>query len=461
MAISYGKTGDFKIADSLFHLAIKDYKEMENIDKSSEGVILRSWSKLYRDYNNNKTAVILLEKAMKVFEENSENNNYFVEYGLTQEEFVLNYMALNNLEEASNHLEQAFEKFDAEHFKKGELIYHKMLIYKAMIKYNQESYAESLDILEENKQFIKSGDWDQEVLNEIHCLYLAYNCVILSDYEKAEKYAKEGIKFSSSYTKTKAQYFLLFAEINSFKAEYQKVLEYFQKALNIFQNNENERIRVAEIYALIADVEITLSHFSKADKYLEKSMKIYPLSGFKYTHRNASLNNTIAYVNYSLGNYTVSDSIYNGVLKGEKDSKRKSSISSAVTYNGLGLVKFNAKKYSESEELFNRSIKIYEEHFNEESYFLGIVYLNYASLLIETNQLDKAQIYLSKTEKIFQRYLDVSHDNFGDLYLAFGDFYKKKKESFISKDYYQKALKTYSDKFDENHHKVILIKRKL
>ncbi|MDY0089799.1 MAG: tetratricopeptide repeat protein [Flavobacteriaceae bacterium] len=102
-----------------------------------------------------------------------------------------------------------------------------------------------------------------------------------------------------------------------------------------------------------------------------------------------------------------------------------------------------------------------KEHFKGENHSLGIVYLNYANLLIQTNQLDKAQTYLSKSEKIFKKYFDVSHNNFGDLYLAYGDFYKKKKEDVLSKENYQKALKIYSDKFDENHYKVKSVKQKI
>ena len=59
------------------------------------------------------------------------------------------------------------------------------------------------------------------------------------------------------------------------------------------------------------------------------------------------------------------------------------------------------------------------------------------------------------------KFLKPDHDIFGNIYLVFGDLEKSKNNNATAKEYYQKALSIYSNKFSENHAKVVATKQRL
>lgn len=456
LAVAYGKIGDFEKADLLFFTALEEYDKIKNKHEFSKGTMLRDWGIMYKDYSDYESAITLYEKALQVFEENSDDVNFYKEVCLIRELLANSYLALGNYEQVKFNLHKALSFFDSKKLNKEENDSYQTLVFsKGLYYYAIESYQESIDVLNENINLLSSKN-----LKSNYYLCLSWNYLALSDFKNTEESIEKGLKLTAKNTRTEADLLSFYASLNEIKSEYKKSKDNYQKALSIYENLDEEN-RITSVLFGLSKVEITIFDYQKSKEHFNRAEKLYQEQEYGFSPRNASVHNLSAYLNYCFEKYSVSDTIYTNVLKSNKRLGKENSVSSAVALNGLGLVKSNTKTYQQAEELFIKSILIYEDKFKSDDYSLGVVYLNYANLLIETNQLDKAQLYLSKSEQIFKKYFDDSHDCFGNLYLAFGDFYKKKKEYFLAKENYQKALKIYSDKFDENHHKVTLVKQKI
>src|SRR5690606_30309364 len=137
---------------------------------------------------------------------------------------------------------------------------------------------------------------------------------------------EKGLNYEVDAT-MKANLYSLSGNVNSIKSEYKKAKNDYQKALDIYDKTPDIENKKIDVYISLAEIEIELSDFEKTKYYLNLANQ--ENESFDFVPRNAVFLNSMAYVNYGLGNYKIADSIYNGVIESNKKHEKENSVSSA------------------------------------------------------------------------------------------------------------------------------------
>ena len=406
-------------------------------------------------------AINFLEEALDYFEVDPQNKNYKKYKVLTYTDLAQNYMLSDGIEEAEHYLQQALELCD-EKQNNADIVhmFPKVILNQALLKYLQQDYYGCKEILERNFNLIPEGSFEYITFNMLFHFYIAQCNYALSDYEASEKSLKEALEYANKGKSVRSELVLLSANLNFAMGNYEKAAALFQEVSELYKQTNNES-GFGSLYMHLANFYVKLTDYSRVEEYLKESTSISKEEGYMVAARNLEFYNTMAYVNYHLGNYQKSDSIYQEVIDYNERNEKPNAASSGSAKNGLGLVKMDTRKHEEAERLFKESIESYKLNFEGKHAHLGTVYLNYATLMIKMNQLEKASQLLSDSNAVLSAFYKPTHDHFGDLYYEYGVLYEKKNEAMLAKQYYQKALRIYLDAFGEDNLKVKLIKQKL
>ncbi|SFJ39916.1 tetratricopeptide repeat protein [Myroides guanonis] len=406
-------------------------------------------------------AIKFLEEALNYFEVDPQNKNYKKYKVLTYTDLAQNYMLTDGIEEAEHYLQLALELYD-EKQNNADIahMYPKVVLNQALLRYLKQDYYGCKEILERNFNLIPEGSFEYITFNMLFHFYIAQCNYVLSEYEASEKSLKEALEYANKGESVRSELILLSANLNFAVGNYDKAATLFQEVSVLYEQTNNESGFIP-LYMHLANFYVKLIDYSKAEEYLEESTSLSKEEGYMVVARNLEFYNTMAYVNYHLGNYQKADSIYSEVIHYNESKGEPNAASSGSAKNGLGLVKMDTRKHEEAERLFKESIESYKLNFEGKHAHLGTVYLNYAIVMIKTNQLEKASQLLSDSNAVFSAFYKPTHDLFGDLYYEYGVLYEKKNDAILAKQFFQKALRIYTDAFGENNLKVKLIKQKL
>tara|TARA_B100000809_G_scaffold71371_1_gene68966 strand:- start:154 stop:2427 length:2274 start_codon:yes stop_codon:yes gene_type:complete len=461
IALCYKSLSEYEIADSLFLEAIEKY---ENVKDTTDRNVATFYSNIAESmfeqeefgYSNlfYKTAVVILQKDSS----NEESRKDIIR---NYHSIIVNHLKNDSVEEAKYYIDQTFklEKNVTEKVCDTKL-YNGIYFYKLnQYKQAQEVLLECLDCYENKFKPTRQNIAESR-------LVLAQVKIQLGEYDIARDILNKGIEITiKNYGKNSirhANYLKVDALIDKELGNYKKSEKTYYQILNAYTRELGERnSKIPEVLSGLADLEIILAKYSKAKTHSDSSMSIANYFLVLDNPWSTLLINNAAYVNYYIGIYNISDSLYHKTLKINKNYDLQSTATSATVLNGLGLLMTAKKEYEKADSLFLQSLKLHKEVFTENHPSTAVVYLNYAGLKIEQKKDLEAKEMLTKSLDINKQFFDVKHDIFADIYVAFADISKKEKQPNIAKDYYQKALDIYLEKFDENHIKVISVKEKL
>lgn len=461
LGISSMRLNELENAEYFFTLTSQLIAKTETEKQFYIGDFLKNIAELAVKRQEYDAAINFLEEALDYLEVDPQNENYKKYKVVVYTDLVQNYMLTDGIEEAEHYLQLALELYD-EKQNNADIahMYPKVVLNQALLRYLKQDYYGCKEILERNFNLIPEGSFEYITFNMLFHFYIAQCNYVLSEYEASEKSLKEALEYANKGESVRSELILLSANLNFAVGNYDKAATLFQEVSVLYEQTNNESGFIP-LYMHLANFYVKLIDYSKAEEYLEESTSLSKEEGYMVVARNLEFYNTMAYVNYHLGNYQKADSIYSEVIHYNESKGEPNAASSGSAKNGLGLVKMDTHKHEEAERLFKESIESYKLNFEGKHAHLGTVYLNYATLMIKTNQLEKASQLLSDSNAVFSAFYKPTHDLFGDLYYEYGVLYEKKNDAILAKQFFQKALRIYTDAFGENNLKVKLIKQKL
>ena len=208
------------------------------------------------------------------------------------------------------------------------------------------------------------------------------------------KYATKGIEFGEKISNNKflPDFFQMIGYANYYKRNYNLAINYFNKALTIYESRKNKD-KIANLNAYLGIIYQDTYNYDKSLQYFYKSIKIYK-----------SLN----------------------------DSANISGIC-----NNIGLLFFRVNKYEKALYYFNTSLETaLKKNLHKSAAF---TYNNLSLIYKKMNQFQKALFYLTKSEVILIKLKDISslittYENIGETFLKL----KRYKDAEL---YFLKSLK--------------------
>lgn len=461
IALCYKKLYNYAYADSLFAKAIEKYQEVKDTTDSNIAIFYSNLAEsmaeqLQFGYSNMlyKASIVILQRDSF----NKENKKDIID---NYHNLIKNLIQTDSLEQAMYFIEETFKRVD-----KTTVDFCNTNLYYGICFYKLSKYKKAYEVLTECLDcYKKLLEPNNQNIAENY-LALALVNIALAEYDLARNNLDKGIEITTNnYGNNSARY-----------ANYLKAYAHLHKELGNYKKSEQEYYRVLETYTHefgksnrkipevlsgLADLEIVLAKFGNAKAHSDSSISV--ANHFIDIENPAvtGLINNAAYVNYYVGLYDASDSLYKKTININKDYGMQLTAPTAIALNGLGLVMTAKRKYKTADSLYVQALKLHKEIFGENHPFTAVVYLNYANLKIEENKLKQAREMINKSLNINKKFFDQGHDIFADIDVAFGDLAEKEREFKLARDYYQKALDIYLDKFEEGHIRVKLTREKL
>ncbi len=244
--------------------------------------------------------------------------------------------------------------------------------------------------------------------------------------------------------------------ISEYLANYDKALDYYNKALTIAINrNSGRNPYIATFYNNIGIIHKNQSDFPKALEYFEKALGFQLLLGEEHPDVAISYNN-IGLVYNSQGDYTKALTYYEKALNIWLKIYGEEQAVVAGLYNNIGSTYNYWGKYAEAQKYYEKALGIKLRIFGEEHPDVALSYHNIGSIYFSLGEYGEALECTEKALKIRQKSfgedhpdIAVSYNNIGIIYDSQGDYVK-------ALDYTEKALKIRQKLFGEEHSDVAL-----
>jgi hypothetical protein len=461
IALCYLKLYKYEYADSLFVGAIEKYIAVKDSADRNVAIFYSNLAgsmaeQLQIGYSN-----LLYKASIDILQSDSTNENNKKNIIVNYHSLIKNHLQADSIEQAMFFIDETYKIVD-----KATVYFCKTNLYFGLCLFKLSKYKRADEVLTEcidcYKKILKPTNQN---IAENH-LALAQVKIALAEYDLAKKNLDNGIVITTKNFGRKsvryANFMKVYARLNKELGNYGKSEQEYHQVLEIYINELGEKnSKLPEVLSGLADLEIVLAKFGKAKAHSDSSISIANCFIDLESPALTSLINSAAYVNYCVGLYDVSESLYNKTININKAYGLQSSASTAIALNGLGLLMTAKRKYRTADSLFSQTLNLHNEIFTQNHPFTAVVYLNYANLKIEENKLKQAKEMLTKSLDINKKFFDQGHDIFADIFVAYGDLAKRGRENDRAKSYYQKALAIYLDKFEEDHLRVISTRGKL
>jgi tetratricopeptide (TPR) repeat protein/DNA-binding CsgD family transcriptional regulator len=208
---------------------------------------------------------------------------------------------------------------------------------------------------------------------------------------------------------------------------------YFNSALQIFKENENE-IWIAKTYSQLGQVVKNNLEYEKALELFFKAMKIFEKTN--NTPRSlGTVYNRIGGVYYDQGNYDKAFGFWDKNLRIREMLNDSLGLLSA--YNNIGEIYRLSGDFEKALMYYNDAIAI-NTVLQKPTYF-SIFYDNIGNIYLSTKQYDSAAKYLNKSLEVAKQEHDnkrvaFAYNSLGSLYLAMNDYNTAKKYFRIAEE---------------------------
>ncbi len=180
--------------------------------------------------------------------------------------------------------------------------------------------------------------------------------------------------------------------------DYNKALEFYEKALNIVKNILGElHPYTATSYNNIGSVYDKIGDYNKALEFYEKALNVkIKLLGTEHPSTATSYNN-IGGVYDSMGNYNKALEFYEKALNIREKVLGELHPYTATSYNNIGSTYYSMGDYNKALEYINKTKDIFEKVLGEKHPNTKIIYGNLAAIYIEIGDEKKAREYYLKS----------------------------------------------------------------
>jgi len=461
-AVCYKKLNNYEYADSLFVKAIDEYTAIKGAEVGKDlALIYSNLADSMSDQAEYEYSNMFYKRSAKILQNDTLNEGNGKEMLKNYYGLIDNHFQTDSLKQVKLLLKKIHDKVD-----RSSSDFCRVNYYEGIYLYRIEKFKESDRVFSETLEcFINTLKPEHQNIAEIYFV-LSNVKMDLAEYDKAKKFIKLGMEITAKNyglnSERYANYLKIDASIDKIQGNYKESETKYYKTLELYKNAlGNRNSKIYDVLSSIANLEVILSRLDKAKIHSDNSMSI--ADDFIYFNRPTETNliNNAAYVNYYIGNYKKSDSLYRKSMDINRHFKAESRLSSIITLNGLGLLQTAKKEYKVADSLFTKALKLHDKLFLSNHPLNAIIHLNYANLKIEQNKIEEAKEMLFKSLNVNKKFIKEDHDTFADIYVALGDVSKKEKEYNLASDYYKKALEIYNQNFDSSHAKIVAIKKKI
>ncbi|WP_461641190.1 CHAT domain-containing protein [Labilibaculum euxinus] len=183
----------------------------------------------------------------------------------------------------------------------------------------------------------------------------------------------------------------------------------------------------------------------KAQTYYEKALSL--TENRKESKWFTQITHNLGIVAYGKNNYSEALSYLLKTLNLKKEQKIGNT---STTRNIIGNCYKKLGEYREADKYYQKSISEVKEINGDDYYLLGDYYLNYAVFQDEVNNDKNVLLYLNLALNIYKKNFGTKHPGTAHCLKNFGDYYFKKKDHLNALQYYQKALISELDHFNNS-----------
>jgi tetratricopeptide (TPR) repeat protein len=254
------------------------------------------------------------------------------------------------------------------------------------------------------------------------------------------------VKVAGGADKLTALLWSRLASIYRDKGDYDRAIEFFEKAIAI----EEEKIGkdhpdTAISYDNLASVYSFKGDYDRAIELYERALKIKEAKLGRDHSDTATTYNNLILVYKDKGDYGRAIEFGKKALK-IIDKLGKDSPDAAPTYNNLALVYHDKGDYDRAIEFYKKAIKIAEEGLGKDHPDTATAYANLASVYRTKGDYDRAIEFGEKALRIREERLGKDHPLTAQSYNDLGGVYKDKGDYVRAIEFYQKALRIKGEK---------------
>lgn len=203
--------------------------------------------------------------------------------------------------------------------------------------------------------------------------------------------------------------------------------------------------KLTPIYINKGIIFSVLGDLVKAQDYYEKALSLLKIH--QDSRWLSQTYNNLGILLYKKNNYSESLNYY---LRTLNIKKKENFPNTSSTINNIGNCYKKLGKYEEADYYFKLSIDELKKTYNGENYLLGSYYLNYAVFQDEINKSGNVLPYLKLAYDIYKKNFGSKHPDTAHCLKNFGDYYFKQKMNLDALEYYQKALISELDNFQDS-----------
>lgn len=236
--------------------------------------------------------------------------------------------------------------------------------------------------------------------------------------------------------------------VNFLLGRYNRSLDYYNMAELLI--NEDISQSLGDIYINKAIIFSIKKQYANASEYFEKGIRIYDKL-LTTDDKSVISSLSLAYLNY--GRQLTNRRDYKQALelfqKSERLIEKHNLQSLATVYLNIAQVFKNLNELENAEKYYTKCISILKERYTDQHFRLSEAYYNYAQLLGFDGRKNEAF-------EMLEMALSISISNYGAknpqvslVYKYIGDHFSELSEYRKALDYYQKALISIVDNFNE------------
>ncbi|MBI9060227.1 MAG: CHAT domain-containing protein [Labilibaculum sp.] len=203
--------------------------------------------------------------------------------------------------------------------------------------------------------------------------------------------------------------------------------------------------KLVPIYVNKGNIFNDYENLVKAQNHYQKALLL--LKNNKESKWYSKITHNLAIVAYKKNNYSEALKYLLETLT-LKTKQNRDNVS--TTRNLIGNCYKQLKNYEEADKYYQKSITEVEKLYGSDFYLLGAYYLNYAVFQDEFKKEDKVLPYLNKAFEVYKKNFGENHPSIALCLENFGDYYFKKKDHLSALQYYQKALISELEDFNNS-----------
>jgi tetratricopeptide (TPR) repeat protein len=290
----------------------------------------------------------------------------------------------------------------------------------------------------------------------------------LNQIDKAEELYKILLEKTSNES-DKAHYNNQIGYVKNHQGDYEKAIEYYEKALEILQKTlPSNHPNWATSYNNIGILYKNMGENSKALSFYEKSLEIQQKTLPPNHPDLAASYGNIGEMYNDMGEYSKALSLCEKTLEIEQKALPPNHPSLAISYGNIGGVYKNMGEYSKALSFYEKTLQIQKKTLPPNHLSLATSYNNIGLVYYNMGENSKALSFHEKALEIQQKTLPPNHpsvatsyNNIGLMYYKMGEYSKAVSYLAHTRDIKQRSLPPNHPDHEKVRQSIEIVKKKL